>query len=252
MARANGARNIAFLRHVSHWTEADVLREKAIIEGVQSFEPSAVLWDSFAEIFLHCEFESWTTKTQTKPEGPDRIQLALETWKTTVEVQQHFNDLEMRIRNFAITVVGALLAALGFTYQQGLQADVFGFTIPAGLGFVFAALFAWLAFYSMDRYWYHVFLRGAVKHASTIEDEFSTQIPGIGLGKTISAVSANVKILGFSTNSEGRLRLFYNLGLVMLAILFVTLFLARPQPVPAPRVPAANSTTPPASQTPPK
>ena len=160
------------LRHVSHWTEEDVQREKAITDKGQHFKPSAVLTDSFAEIFTHCTFEDSARKGQTGPDDGKRIQLALETWKKTVDVQQHFNDLEMRIRNFAITVVGALLAAVGFTYQQGLEVDLLGFRMPAAFGFVFAAIFAWLAFFSMDRYWYHVFLRGAVRHASIIEDEF--------------------------------------------------------------------------------
>ena len=40
---------------------------------------------------------------------------ALEVWKTTVDVQKHFNELELKIRNFAITVVGAFLAAFAIT-----------------------------------------------------------------------------------------------------------------------------------------
>lgn len=40
------------LRHVSHWTEADVQRERAIIDKGQNFKPSAVLRASFAEIFI--------------------------------------------------------------------------------------------------------------------------------------------------------------------------------------------------------
>lgn len=236
------------LRHVSHWTEEDVQREKAITDKGQDFKPSAVLTDSFAEIFTHCTFEDSARKGQTGSDDGERIQLALETWKKTVDVQQHFNDLEMRIRNFAITVVGALLAAVGFKYQQGLEVDLLGFRIPAALGFVFAAIFAWLAFFSMDRYWYHVFLRGAVRHASIIEDEFFNDIPGIGLGKTISSVSGDVRILGLKMNSEKRLSLFYILGLVMIGTLFFTLFIARPHrasdPPPAPAKSMANQSPP--------
>jgi hypothetical protein len=43
----------------------------------------------------------------------DEVQV--EIWKKTVDVQQHFNDLELRIRNFALAVLGAfwhLAAAL--------------------------------------------------------------------------------------------------------------------------------------------
>ena len=33
----------------------------------------------------------------------------IEIWKKIVDVQQHFNDLELRIRNFALIVTGAFL-----------------------------------------------------------------------------------------------------------------------------------------------
>nr|WP_246712276.1 MULTISPECIES: HAD family hydrolase [unclassified Rhizobium] len=216
------------LRQVSHWTEADVQREKAIVEKGHDFEPSAVLTDSFAEIFIHCAFESFDHKAGAIVDDKTATQFALETWKKTVDVQQHFNDLEMRIRNFAITVVGALIASVGFTYQQGLQADVFGVRISAGVGLVLAAGFAWLAFFFMDRYWYHIFLRGAVKHASAIEKEFADRIPGIGLGMTISQMSGDVKILCWKTNSERRLTIFYAAGLAMLGIVLLTLLIAQP------------------------
>lgn len=217
------------LRQVSHWTETDVQRERAIVEKGHDFEPSAVLTDSFAEIFIHCDFEPFSKKPDTTADDDKAAQFALETWKKTVDVQQHFNDLEMRIRNFAITVVGVLIASVGFTYQQGLQADVFGLRISAGAGLVLAAGFAWLAFFFMDRYWYHVFLKGAVKHASSIEKEFSGKIPGISLGTTISQVSGDVKILCWRTNSEKRLTIFYGVGFAMIAIIFLTLIVAKPQ-----------------------
>ena len=217
------------LRQVSHWTEADVQREKSIVEKGHDFEPSAVLTDSFTEIFIHCDFESFDLTPDTTVDDKTTTQYALETWKKTVDVQQHFNDLEMRIRNFAITVVGALIASVGFTYQQGLQANVFGVRISAGVGLVLAAAFAWLAFFFMDRYWYHVFLRGAVKHASTIEKEFADRIPGISLGTTISQMSGNVKILCWKTNSERRLTIFYAAGLAMLGVVLLTLLIAQPQ-----------------------
>jgi len=38
-----------------------------------------------------------------------KIDWLLAVWKTTVGVQQHFKDIELRIRNYAITVMGAFL-----------------------------------------------------------------------------------------------------------------------------------------------
>jgi hypothetical protein len=109
----------------------------------------------------------------------------------------------------------------------------------------------------MDRYWYHVLLKGSVKHGAKIENQLKGKVPDIALGGTISEESGNVRILGFRMNSDKRLTSFYILGFMMLAIVFVCLFLAvpnRPPPVgvlgagntqpvqtPAPQQPAAPS-----------
>jgi phosphoglycolate phosphatase-like HAD superfamily hydrolase len=215
------------LRRVSHWTESDVKRERDIIERGHNFTPSATLEVHFSEIFKFCNFVEFGDKHAAEKIEQDRKN-ALEAWKKTVDVQQHFNDLSMRTRNFAITVVGALIAAVGFTYQQGLQAEILGLKIAAGVGFIIAAAFAWLAFFFMDYFWYHIFLKGAVEHAAKIEARFKDDIPGIELGGSISAVSSNVKLMGFKINSSRRLLLFYSLGAVMIGVVLITLLIAKP------------------------
>lgn len=217
----------SLLQRVSHWTDEDVEREKAIIVKRHDFEPSAVLKDSFAEIFIHCEFEPFPSKT--KDDREQEIKNGLEVWKKTIDVQQHFNDLEMRVRNYAITFVGALIAAAGFTYQQSLEITIFGYQIAAGLGIVLAAFVPWSAFFLMDRFWYHILLKGAVAHASKIEDALKDKVPGITLGQTISDVSGKVKIFGVAMNSDKRLTNFYRLGYVTLAVVFIALFFATPK-----------------------
>ena len=213
------------LQRVSHWTEDDVRREKEIIAKGHDFIPSAVLNDSFAEIFIYCEFTNF-------PGGHREVGLeqehknVIEVWKTCVGVQQHFNDLEMRIRNFAISVAGALIAAVSFTYQQGLETHILGTTLPTGVGLVVAAIFSWVGFFLMDRYWYHILLKGAVAHAGKIENRYKDEIPEIGLGKTISEASGNVKILGMKMNSDRRLTSFYVLGFIILGALFFILLYA--------------------------
>lgn len=216
------------LKRVSHWTEDDVQREQDILSNRHEVQPSIVLEERFSEILLHCVFTEFSEKHRYEAVDP-RVANALEVWKKCVDVQQHFNDLSMRVRNFAITAVGAFLAAVGFTYQQGLQVELFGKVFSSGLGIIIAAAFAWFAFFLMDRYWYHVFLRGAVAHAAKIEAEFSDAIPGIGLGSTISDVSQKAKIFGiWKMNSERRLNSFYGLGFIMLAIVFFALWLGQP------------------------
>ena len=218
----------SLLQRVSHWTDADVERERAIIAKGHNFEPSAVLKDAFAEIFKYCEFEAFSDPKSEK-DREQEYKNVIEIWKKCVDVHQHFNDLEMRIRNFAITVVGALIAAVSFTYQQGLETTIFGVHVPAGLGLIAAAIFAWIGFFLMDRGWYHILLKGAVNHSIKIENKYGDKIPGIDLGKTISEASSNVKIFGWRVNSSRRLELFYGLGLVMLCVIFFFLLWATPR-----------------------
>jgi FMN phosphatase YigB (HAD superfamily) len=215
------------LQRVSHWTEADVQREREITGKGHDFEPSAVLKDSFAEIFMYCDFVAFPPAAM-EISAEQESKNAIELWKKCVDVHQHFNDLEMRIRNFAITVVGALLAAMSFTYQQGLQIEIFRQPVPAGLGLVVAAIFAWGGFFLMDRYWYHMLLKGAVDHSAKIEKRYADVIPEIELGKTISEASGNVTVLGMKMNSNRRLSAFYFLGGLMLIFIFVCLLLAKP------------------------
>ncbi|MCW2319169.1 hypothetical protein M2322_004738 [Rhodoblastus acidophilus] len=214
------------LQDVSHWNDKDVQREKEIIEKGHDFTPAAVLKDSFAEIFIYCDFVKF-------PDGnrdlkiEDEHKNVIEVWKKCVDVQQHFNDLEMRIRNFAITVVGALIAAVSFTYQQGLHTQIFGIDAPTGVGLVFAAAFAWGGFFLMDRYWYHILLKGSVTHAAKIENKYKAEVPGIGMGKTISEASGNVKILGMKMNSDRRLTAFYGVGFFVLTLIFCALLFSK-------------------------
>ena len=215
------------LQRVSHWTEHDVQREKEIIVKGHDFTPSAVLKDTFAEIFIYCEFGNFPcAKREVGLEHEHKN--VIEVWKTCVTVQQHFNDLEMRIRNFAISVVGALIASVSFTYQQGLETILFGWKLPTGIFLLISAVFAWGGFFLMDRYWYHILLKGSVQHAGKIEDRYKDEIPEIGLGKTISSASGNVKIIGFTMNSDRRLTSFYGAGFFILVLLFVALLYAQP------------------------
>lgn len=46
--------------------------------------------------------------TETEPVKMDFV---IEAWKKTIDVQQHFNTIEMQIRNIAVTVLTATIGA---------------------------------------------------------------------------------------------------------------------------------------------
>ena len=95
----------------------------------------------------------------------DKAELAFKAWEKTIDVQQHFNELEMTIRNFAITLFAGVVGAIFLCVKDGLEIQLeiltLSVTIPVAtlVGFVGAG--AWLMFYVMDQHWYHVFLKAA-------------------------------------------------------------------------------------------
>jgi hypothetical protein len=153
----------------------------------------------------------------------ERLKSYIEVWKKTIEVQEHFNDLELRIRNFAITVLGAVLSGTALSFKEGL-------TVLAAL-LVFVALVTWLAFYFMDRFWYHRLLYGAVKQGVKIEKRLVNVLPEIDLTNTIGLESPlHITINGKEReiNTTRKMDLFYGVVAFLLAVLMVALFAMRP------------------------
>ena len=151
--------------------------------------------------------------SKIKPEDLDIIRLEIEVWKKTIEVQQHFNDIEMRIRNMAVTVLGGLLAATALAINAN--------RIGTAILLLIAGLVIWLAFYFMDQYWYHQLLRGSVKNAHNIENRLKDKIPGLNLSNTISCAS-KVEFFKKNTDSTWRLKFFYR-AVASLLVTFIVI-----------------------------
>src|SRR4051795_1622721 len=100
-----------------------------------------------------------TEPATTPPLAPGQIEI----WKKIVDVQQHFNDLELRIRNFALIVTGAFLGLGGYAIKDGGIINAFGWEVSIAGLVVVSAIFPLLAFYFMDRLWYHRLLDGSVQ-----------------------------------------------------------------------------------------
>lgn len=130
----------------------------------------------------------------------------LEVWKVTIDVQKHFNDLSMRVRNFAITVLGAFLAAAGYALKDGETVTLLDRTFSLTAWILIAAILCWFAFYLMDLHWYHRLLRGAVKHGKAVETALEGRIPTIALTHTIDDASPI-----YGLRASQRLTIFYGL-----------------------------------------
>jgi hypothetical protein len=110
----------------------------------------------------------------------------IEIWKTSIEVQQHFNDIEMKIRGFFIAIMVAIVAAQGFLLEKRLSFPLGSVTILYATFLPLVGVVAAYLFYFMDRYWYHRLLIGAVLHAGAIEKKYESELPELGLGAKIS------------------------------------------------------------------
>jgi hypothetical protein len=98
----------------------------------------------------------------TPPPAPPLGAGQIEIWKKIVDVQQHFNDLELRIRNFALIVTGAFLGLGGYAIKDAGVVKLFGLEVSIAGLVVVSAIFPLAAFYFMDRLWYHRLLDGSV------------------------------------------------------------------------------------------
>lgn len=156
-----------------------------------------------------------------------RLDAAIDAWKKVVDVQQHFNTIEMQIRNLAVTVLTATIAAAAIVHNELQQriADALKDGLPAPpatvvdvlcLHFstadmiILGGLVAWGAFYFMDRWWYHPFLKAATDRATALEAIVAESAYGdiLGLSGSISGNSP-MRVFGKELRSNQKINLFY-------------------------------------------
>jgi hypothetical protein len=153
----------------------------------------------------------------------------LSAWQTSLEVQQHFNDLELQIRNFAITLLVAVMGGTAFTLKEHYNIQLGDQTVSLAVVVLLAGILGWLAFYFMDRHWYHRLLIGSVTHTiSNIEAPYENFAP-LSLSKRIGVWSAimvwkldspkNKRTHWIEIHSTEKIDLFYSAGLFLFSLL---------------------------------
>ena len=157
----------------------------------------------------------------------------IEVWKKIVDVQQHFNDLELRIRNFALIVTGAFLGLGGYAIKDGGFTNLWSNQISSAALIIAASLLPLCAFYLMDRLWYHRLLDGAVKAGIDAESELTKLGINVGLGSHIKDASPfKLWIFGNKVHSRHKMDGFYGLLAIAIIVLSVTLACAiKPQKI---------------------
>jgi hypothetical protein len=149
----------------------------------------------------------------------------VEIWKTTVDVQRHFNELELQIRNFAVTLLAAVIGATAFAYKEHYTIAIRSTTFSVAVPVLCAGIVGWLAFYFMDRFWYHNLLLASVVHSGKIEKEFESPAAELGLSRAISKGSS-WKVWFFEIHTSQKIDLFYATGLTVMIVMTMGALLA--------------------------
>ncbi|MDT0329206.1 hypothetical protein [Nocardiopsis lambiniae] len=163
------------------------------------------------------------------PTDDDKTQHYIEMWKQTISVQQHFNDISWRIRGLALTAMTFTLGTAAVTSRERTEVTLFSLSLKFPTLILFFGLILWLAFYFVDKSWYHRLLIGSVKHGETLETELRRMLPKAGLTHQISASSPSPLPEYFhnswpykqAIHSTGKLRIFYWMG-VLILVAFAT------------------------------
>ncbi|ELV7509522.1 hypothetical protein ACET54_15085 [Aeromonas veronii] len=156
------------------------------------------------------------------------LKVKVDIWKQVINTQQHFNDLEMKVRNFAILILSAFIGAIGVSFKSGFSLDIMGHSTSIATILSLGAAIIWMLFFFVDVYWYHPLLIGAVKQGMKIERELEHELPNIiGLTKTIGDESP-VKIKFWKWNahlhSKEKANIYYIGVFVILIVSSVILF----------------------------
>ena len=174
------------LQDVTHRTPEEVEREENI-KAREHIRPSHTLNSNFAEILKHFEFKDFHQESpQLTDEGKKQI---IDIWKVIVGVQQHFNEIEMRIRALFVTILLALLASIGFLMDKKLSFLFGSLTVQFATFLPLAGVLGTCLFYFIDRYWYHRLLLGSVNQARFIELKHRDEIPELSLTDAIAKES---------------------------------------------------------------
>ena len=78
----------------------------------------------------------------------DPIELQYKAWEKTVDVQMHFNDLCLRLRSYAISILGVLLGATALAYRYGGTIEFFKIKLHTSAVFIFFCNYCLASFFS--------------------------------------------------------------------------------------------------------
>jgi phosphoglycolate phosphatase-like HAD superfamily hydrolase len=219
-----GSDQYNLLKEVTHWTQSDVQRELEFKEShKQTPIATYTINKSFGELISWFNFFEFPTKNKFNLSSESVIEI----WKKIIDVQQHFNDLALRIRNIAITMFTFIIGGIGYAEKEKLALKFECFDIPYSTFLSAMGLLIMFAFFYMDRAWYHKLLVGSVKQGLDLEKKWGTLIPEIRLTKAIGDESPHRWFFNKRIHSKEKFYIFYGLLSVPLLLIGIITFIVR-------------------------
>ena len=168
-----------------------------------------------------------TAPTDSSLTENERVGHYIEMWKQATQVNQHFNDIEWRIRGLALTVATFSIGAAGIAAKAGEAIA----HVSVGAMLLVVGLVLWYAFYFVDLAWYHQLLRASVRQTEALEKEIGKSLPLAGLAEAITTGSPYTpnRVVRFLSRTPGamhstdKLRWFYRVGAAALITVAIAL-----------------------------
>ncbi len=157
-----------------------------------------------------------------------RRELVFGAWKAVVEVQMHFNEMLMRIRNIATALIVAVFGAAALSLQRDLYFRWGHRHVHVAFLIIIFGLVGWVGFGLMDWGYYHRLLVGAVRKSTEIEDLFPDD-PILGMTHYITKES-RIKLWGTHQIRARDKILFFYILVLLVGVVFAYLVYAHFQP----------------------
>lgn len=147
----------------------------------------------------------------------EELKLKVDIWETVIDVQKHFNELEMKVRNFGVLILSAFIGAISVSFNASISLNVLNYSLPVASMLAFGASIVWMLFYFVDVYWYHPLLLGAVKKGMALESEIAVDLVNVDLTKTIGDNSPQDIFFWKGIHSTTKAQIFY-FGILLVLI----------------------------------
>lgn len=150
-------------------------------------------------------------------------------WSKCIDIQMHFNSINLTIKSLAITGFTFFIAGLGYLYKEKVYLE----KINVLMWFSLMGALIIILFYFIDRYWYHLFLKATSTHIGFLEkdnDLSGTLKESLKVSERIG-IESKKPIKGvFVLNSERKTDLFYLILIIPFIVIATYAFYEHDKP----------------------